>query len=169
MWIIVANSISSLRSTIGECDSVSRARLWPLHSPPKPGWGVCVSPRWSQETLTGHPSSLLSLLKCVAIGSTGNHPSVRLPPSISCHPLPSTFNLLGIIDSVFFSHLIFSLLLFMTFKPVLDRSRPQRQQREERIGYVSWVRRCVVALESTDSMSPLFPHALGPYGWDPRV
>lgn len=157
MWIIVANSISSLRSTIGECDSAPRARLQPLHSPPKPGWGVCVSPRWSQETLTGHPSSLLSLLKG------------RLPPSISCRPPPSTFNLLGIIDSVFFLHLIFSLLLFITFKPVLDRSRPQRLQREERIGYVSWVRRCVVAPESTDSMSPLFPQALGPYGWDPCV
>ena len=97
----------------------------PLHSLPKPvGVRVCLW-RWSRGSEVADrgllPPGSPQVRGCEP---TGNHPSLHLPPSVSCYPLPSTFILLGIIDSVFFLHLIFSLLLFISFKPVLDRSRP---------------------------------------------
>lgn len=98
-------------------------------SPPSRGWDVCVClPRWplgSLQTLSsgaGLPSPPRTFS------------SLPLPPPSSLHPLLSTFNLLGIIDSVFFLHLIFRSLLFITFKPLLDKSRPQCLQGEEAVG-----------------------------------
>lgn len=131
--------MSSLRSTIWECDSALRTSLQPLHSPPKPDQGVagCL-PRWSLGSLrTGALPSLYNPRQTLSCWVHWT-PSQPLPSSFHLlPPLLSTFNLLGIIGSVFFLYLIFCSHLFITFKPLLDRSRPWRLQGEGRVGCVS--------------------------------
>lgn len=108
--------------------------LQPLHSPPNHGKDIRVCLLRShlavQPFLSSSPPEAVNC--CI-------HGNLHLPPlplSFSFHPLLSTFNLHGITDSVFCLHLIFSLLLFVTFKPLPDISRSYCLQGEGRAGWL---------------------------------